>query len=343
MLVKAERILCSEAEGPRFMAVADGIIQEISEDLSPFPGNDVVDFAGCTLSPFFCDYHLHFFKEDISTPQVIAGMLLSMGIKKAYEGGDRQGAGLAMKRALAGEMTIMSSGYAIYKKGGYGSFIGCGVDTAAEAIAVIHELQDLGADYIKVIHSGIFDPASGSITGGGFEADELRQIVGHARERGLDVFCHANGEKAVREAVDAGVSAIVHGLQVKHETLSTMAERKVAFIPTLNAFRSLLVIAKEASARLHIERAVEGHLSAVSEAFHKGVHVLPGSDAGPKFIPFGKAYSEELRLLLSAGIPYNEVIRAASMGPLKKGMPADFLVLDGLEIKQIVHHGQILD
>jgi len=343
MLVRAERTLCSESESHRFMAVADGIIQDISEDLRPSPGEEVVDFTGYTLSPCFCDYHLHFPENDSKPPQVIAGMLLRRGIIKAYEGGGRQGAGFEMKRVLAGEMTIMSSGYAIYKKGGYGSVIGRGIDSAAQAIAVIHQLNDLGADYIKVIHSGIFDPASGSITGGGFEADELRQIVGHARERSLDVFCHANGEKAVREAVDAGVSAIVHGLQVKRETLSAMADRKVVFIPTLNAFRSLLVLAKGASARLHIERALEGHLSAVTEAFHKGVTVLPGSDAGPKFIPFGKAYSEELDLFLRAGIPYNEVIRAASMGPLKKGMPADFLVLDGLEIKKIVRHGQILD
>ena len=68
---------------------------------------------------------------------------------------------------------------------------------------------------------------------------------------------------------------------------------------------------------------------------------MPGSDTGWKFIPCGKAYGEELGLFLRAGISYEEVIRAASMGPLRKGMPADFLVLDGLEIKQMVHHGQI--
>ena len=77
-------------------------------------------------------------------------------------------------------------------------------------------------------------------------------------------------------------------------------------------FRALLDIAQSDAARQNIEKTVDAHLSAVNRAFEHKVRVLPGSDSGPKFIPYGSSYIDELRLFLKAGIPSEDVIRSAA-------------------------------
>jgi len=134
----------------------------------------------------------------------------------------------------------------------------------------------------------------------------------------------------------------VHGLYADDETFAEMAEKKVAFIPTVRAFQSLAAAAKTDAARQNIEKTVDAHLSALNRAFEKKVRVLPGSDSGPKFIPYGSAYIDELRLFLRAGIPFEDVIQSATTAILTEGTPANFVLLDGLSVEQVVFHGKFL-
>ncbi len=340
-IIKAKGVLCSAQEFC-FLRVKDGVIQTISDNMTDSPIDEIIDLSAFTISPCFCDNHLHFSGKSIPEAESVGALLLRSGIGKAYEGGDKGSAGLTVKELLNGMPRIMTSGFALYKKGGYGSALGRGVAHVTEAFAAIDELHSMSVDYIKIINSGIYEPESGLISAGGFEAAELVRIVDYARERGLAVYCHANGEKAVKEAVDAGVSAIIHGLYACDDTFAEMAEKRVAFIPTVSAFQSLLSIAKTDAARKNIEQIVDAHLSAVNKAFASKVRVLPGSDSGPTFIPYGSSYNEELRLLLKAGIPYEEVIQSATTAAITTGAQADFVVLEGLSVKHVVIRGQFL-
>jgi imidazolonepropionase-like amidohydrolase len=193
--------------------------------------------------------------------------------------------------------------------------------------------------YIKLINSGIFNPATAQITDGGFDKGDVSDIVRYAGDKGLDVICHANGDKAIREAVSAGVSAIVHGLFVSDETLFMMWERKTSFIPTVNAFASLPMKTINTKTKAHIDRAVEGHLMAISKAAEIGTRVLPGSDSGPQFLPYGKSCLDELAFFKKAGICDRLVLTWAVAEPFKIGMPADFVILKGSEIKTVFFHG----
>jgi imidazolonepropionase-like amidohydrolase len=165
-------------------------------------------------------------------------------------------------------------------------------------------------------------------------------MTAFVRDRGLAVFCHANGAGAVQEAVDLGAAAIVHGLHVSDETLSVMADKRVVFIPTLQAFQSLRSLAGSTASMRNLEQAVEGHLDAVGRAHAKGVKVAPGSDAGPRFIPYGTSYFDELRLLMMAGIPCEDVLRNASACALERDQPADLLILEDWEIRHVVRRGE---
>jgi len=344
IIYKVQSILCSDsaAVSPQFLRIRKGVIRSISDDEYLGPGSEIVDFGQLVIAPLFCDYHLHFFRKSESSAEGAGQQLLSHGIGRAFEGGDKECHGLSVRDMLRGRPEIRSAGYAIFRKGGYGAAIGQGVDNVEDAFRRIDELHSLAVDYIKIIHCGVFDPESGQVTSGGFDSRELERIVDHARRRGLDVYCHANGDRSVREAVDAGVTAIIHGLHVSDSTLSAMAENNVTFIPTVNAFQGLHAIARTDSGRINIARAVADHLTAVRSAYDLGVRILPGSDAGPRFLPYGSSYLSELRLFEQAGIPYRQIIRAASMTVLRQDAPADFVVLDGLSIRRVVVSGLVV-
>lgn len=324
------------------LLIEEGVIKKILNLRDVPNGGEVMDLTGFYVSPPFCDYHLHFSGEMTSGAEGIAGRLNRCGVVRVYDGGDRRLRGLELKRALGNLLDIRTAGYAIYKKGSYGKYIGIGVGDAGEAKSAIDLLSAAGVDYIKVINSGIFMPESGEISSGGFDFKELEEIVSYAADKGLSVFCHANGERRVREAVEAGASAVVHGFYVSEETLSMMAESKTVLIPTINALYSLMKIKTGPAERKRTERLVDEHLMAVKKALDRGVRVLPGSDAGPSFIPYGTSYLAELGMLRKAGLSLEGVLAAAVTASLREGGSADFLVMQGTAIEKVFVRGKCL-
>jgi len=344
-VVKADRIF-SPFEGGRtnkYLLLNKGTIEKISDSPLSHQGMRQLDFTGFVVSPFFCDKHLHFSDKALAASQKIYEALLQNGIHEVCEGGDSLLSGLEMKRLLRARVEVRTAGYAIFKKAGYGKALGKGVDDLGGARGLIDQLRRLGVDYIKVINSGIFKPETGEITPGGFEREELGGIARYAKENGLAVVCHANGDGKVREAVTAGVSAIVHGLHVSDRTLDLMAKKEIAFIPTAQAFASLSGITDDPGRQAEIARTVEGHLLSIKKAVDRGIRVLPGSDSGPYFIPYGKAYHKELELFKQAGLSDEYILSSAVAGQFGTGMPADFLVLKGIEIEKIFVRGEALE
>ena len=333
----------TDCTAKRYLLLNNGIIENISDSLPAHQGMRHLDFTGFVVSPFFCDYHLHFSDSALAASHKIAEALLQNGIHKVCEGGDSLLSGLEMKKLLKDRLEVRTAGYAIYKKGTYGKAIGKGVEGLREARGLIDQLRKLGVDYIKIINSGIFKPETRQITPGGFEREELAGIVQYAKEHGLDVFCHANGAGKVHDAVSAGVSAIVHGLYISDGTLDMMAEKKIAFIPTAHAFAGLSSMTSDPEIQTHIARTVEGHLFTIKKAVDRGVMVLPGSDSGPHLIPYGKAYHKELGLFKKAGLSDEYILSSAVIGQFRAGMQADFLVLKGTEIEKIFIRGEALE
>ena len=339
--IKADHIFSAFTDftAKRYLLLKDGIIENISDSLPVHQGMRHLDFTGFVVSPFFCDYHLHFSHDALASSGGIAETLLQYGIKRVYEGGDSDLSGIEMKNLLRESLDIRTSGYALYRQGTYGRYIGKGVDGFNGARDLMDQLYKKRVDYIKLINSGLFRPETGGITAGGFEKKDVAEIVKYAKDKGLDVICHANGDKAVREAVCAGVSAIVHGLYVSEETLSMMYEKRVSFIPTVNAFASLSMKNIDGEAKANIESAVEGHLLAISKAADIGLKVLPGSDSGPRFLPYGKSFLDELVFFKKAGLSEDCILASAAAETLKKGMQADFLVMKGMEIEKLFVYG----
>ena len=313
------------------LIIKGGLIDDLGSVSGFHRGIKTLDFPGHMICPCFCDHHLHLHGRGPGEYKMITDTLISNGITKAWEGGDREQRGLE----AMGRLSVRTAGCAIYKKGAYGKFIGKGVATMREAEDAVDLMIEKGADYIKVVNSGVFLPDTGDISAGGFSLQELKHIIGYVKSKGLEAACHSNGAKAVQEAVEAGAAYIIHGLGISGETLSLMAEKGTAFIPTVSAFACLKKISKTPKGIFNIEKAVGLHLAALKEASLRGVRMLAGSDAGPSFIPYGTSLHEELSLFKRAGLSVEQVLSCAVSGWLEKGAGADFLVLDGLSVKKV--------
>lgn len=267
--------------------------------------------------PPFRDAHMHFMLDgrplQRSELPAIKDAYATRGIFSVNDMGHRSGIGLRAKALFHTDVEVRSAGYALYKKGTYGSFLGKGVSGASEIRKAVHEIADAGADFLKVINSGIVSAQKeGSVTDGGFSPEELHVLNETARSRNLHMVCHANSDSAVRDAINAGAVSIEHGYFVSRDTLHRMAEARIAWIPTIFALQSLAV-QYPAVEQAVIQNIVEGHLSSVSYAASIGVILRIGSDSGSKGTAHGSVFLEELQLFRKAGLPPEQIISSACM------------------------------
>ncbi|MFA5353998.1 MAG: amidohydrolase family protein [Thermodesulfovibrionales bacterium] len=274
--------------------------------------------SGLIIPPFE-DSHIHFTLEGRPPAEggALSGIresLLSCGITSVREMGHKTGIGLEAKKSAEGTpLRIKASGIALYKKGTYGVFLGKAVEKQGQIPGMIREIAEAGADILKVVNSGIVSPrGEGMVTPGGFSSEEMRIIGDEARERGLEIACHVNGDRAIRDAVLAGVSSVEHGFFVSTETLMLMQEKGVSWTPTAYALSAISSFIPETEQE-SLERIISQHLSAINMAASIGVRLRVGTDSGSKGVPHGKAFIRELRMFQKAGLTLKEILAAACL------------------------------
>ncbi len=202
-------------------------------------------------------------------------------------------------------------------------------------IRVVRDQIGRGADWIKVY--------ADTAMGGGpvrpsFSQEEMNRIVETARSVGVPVAAHATSKEGMRRAILAGVATIEHGNGGDEEIFKLMAERGVAFCPTLAAF--------EASERHRGYRPGTDpeppRLRRARETFKKamaaGVIIANGSDMG--VFAHGDG-ARELELLVEYGMKPADTLRAATsvaaktigfdnrLGIIKLGLLADLVAVEG--------------
>lgn len=272
--------------------------------------------------PPFIDAHMHFVIEGKAVPPYdlsrIIRPLLKNGIFAVRDMGYKTDIGLAAKRMLSESgsvfpLAIESSGTAIYRKGTYGVFLGKGLSEQYEIRKAVNEVADRGADFLKVINSGVVcTKKAGFITPGGFPLKFLKTICAEAKNKNLTVACHVNGDEAIRNAIVAGVSSIEHGFFISKETIDLMAKKEVFWTPTifaLSALKSFLGI----SERDYIEKVVDGHLESVNYADSIGIRLRIGTDSGSKGVRHGESIFYEMAFFKKAGISFDRILSYACL------------------------------
>ncbi len=260
----------------------------------------------------FVDAHVHIREGNALDCAAAAGVT---AVRDAGARENRAGALQAQKVRANGPL-VVSSGWALYKKGGYGSLFGVSVETREEIKSEIFKLKGAGAGIIKIIASGMVSlKRPDTITSGGFDGGEIEFIVEEAGGLGLAVMAHANGEAAIVVAAAAGVRSIEHGFFMTEHALDRMAKKKIYWTPTVSA----LARAAEASSvsremQKFISDLINKHVKMIQYAYSIGVALAVGTDCVLPDPEYKKIYDAELSYFERAGIPRDELIKIACEG-----------------------------
>ena len=216
------------------------------------------------------------------------------GITFVRDGGDALGVSLRAKE-IAPEYGIdyRTPVFAIHKEGHYGSIVGKSFATMREFHDRVLEAKKAGADFIKIMTTGIMDfNAHGAVTGTPLDAAEVKEMVHIAHEEGMNVMSHTNGDYGVQAAVEAGVDSLEHGNYMNEDSLAMLAQSHTVWVPTLVTVRNLMGDGRYEDEVLWpiIESAREN----VRKAFQLGIKVAPGSDAGAYRVLHGQGIQDEM-------------------------------------------------
>ena len=235
----------------------------------------------------------HSGQPDIPWIRAVLKKYQEQGYTYLRDGGDRWGAGKAA-RELAGEygITYVTPLAPICKAGHYGAFIGESYETIKGYVNLVKEHRRNGADFIKIMISGLMDfDRAGVLTEEGLAPGEIRELIHIAHGEGFSVMAHCNGARTLEAAAVAGVDSIEHGAYGDRDALSAMAENKVVWVPTLSTVGNL-----RGKGRFD-EKAVREIYARTTENINlfraMGGIIAPGTDAGAWAVPHGCATEEE--------------------------------------------------
>ena len=236
------------------------------------------------------------------------------GIRFIRDGGDALGVS-ARAKELAPEYGIdyRTPVFAIYKEGHYGSIVGKSFATMREFHDRVIEAKSAGADFVKIMTTGIMDFSEyGTVTGTPLDAAEVKEMVHISHEEGMAVMSHTNGDYGIQAAVKAGADSLEHGNYMNEESLAMLAESNTVWVPTLVTVRNLLGDGRYADEVLRpiIETAEEN----VRKAFWLGVKVAPGSDAGAYRVLHGQGIQDEIDSFAKILEGYDDVYRWLANG-----------------------------
>jgi len=291
---------------------------------------------GTILLPALIDAHVHLSLDgesgqERSRPDESGEALLprvrrhweaydACGIGAVRDGGDRAMAGLRLRRLLAEEGAsgpwIVAAGQAIYKQGGYGSFLGPGCSSMEEIFASLQRLAAAGVDQGKILLSGIVSfEEYGRVERSRWTLEELKAVVREGHRLGLRMMAHASSAEAVELALRAGVDSIEHGYFITGEQLREMGARRIAWIPTIIP---VAVQARNPLSRCRpgrraiISRIYREQMQKLSLALQEGVPLGVGTDAGAPGVRHGESLLEEMLLYRRAGLTNRAILQAAT-------------------------------
>ncbi len=221
----------------------------------------------------------------------------SLGITYLRDGGDRWGVSAAA-RELAPEygITYRTPLSPLCKASHYGAFLGETYDDTKSYVNLVKKQKALGADFIKIMISGLVDfNQFGVLSEDPLSKEEIRELIHIAHAEGMAVMAHANGARCMENAAAAGAESIEHGYYGDADAFAAMADNGTVWVPTLSTAANLRGTGRHPEAEL--QKILDCALQAVADF---AGHIAPGTDAGAFAVPHGAP--TEAPLLQSAGV-----------------------------------------
>ena len=330
-----------------------GKIQALGVIAEP-AGITAIDATGRFLIPGLWDMHVHLWNAEN-----LPAMYLAYGVTGVRDMGSSFERTVALRRAIEdGKVVgphILTSGPGIDgRKSDDARLPILTVATPEQARLAVDEVNDMGADFLKVFS--------------GIELEPYMAMLERARQLRLPVAGHLPAKVRLEDAVELKQASVEHffGMEKTSEkrlrkAFVEAAGNGVRFTPTLTMHKRTLLLGIDPSdPRLRLipaelrkdwevptqprEKASQAwahYLEMVRWLKASGVGILAGSDTGDPWTVPGGSLQDELVLLVEAGLSPLEALRAATseaakfnrlegmFGGIGVGMVADVVLLDG--------------
>ena len=354
-------------EGERITAV-DG-------DAPHHPENQTIEADGLTVMPGFIDSHVHlsFDSTDIvhnlMTPPSLrlyravanAKATIDAGVTTVRDaGGSPAGLKLAIAEGLFPGPRMKVSITALGQTGGhtdatmpnmcclrvdFPDIPPSVVDGVEPMRQRVREILRAGGDWIKVCSTGGVLSSADSPSSSQFTVEELEAAVDEGRAHGdVEVMAHAQGTRGIKNAIQAGIKSIEHGIWLDDEAIEMMKARDVYLVPTLVA---PLQVVRRAEANpgsipdLYVKKAKEvtaDHQASFTRAVEAGIKIAMGTDSGVG--PHGENAEELERMVMGSMTPMQAIMATTSagakllkvdqnLGTVEAGMLADLIAVSG--------------
>lgn len=368
--IKAGRLIdgCGNVSENMILCIDDGKFKGILKAEQLAKEVAVTDYSAYTIMPGMINAHIHAFSPcDQSDEEEQARSPL----QKAYDGErfmhDLLYSGVTAARSLGSEGTseqqlrdciqnnsvlgpdLVVSGRVITMSGGHGWSSGMQSDGVDECRKNTRILLREGADVIKIMATGGVmtkgvEPGSAQLT-----MEEMKVCVEEAHKAGKKTATHAQGNQGIRNALDAGIDSIEHGIYLDDVTINQMLMQGTYLVPTLAAPKCIVdhgegILPDYVMRKSHM--VIDAHVESFKRAYAAGVKIAVGTDAGTPYNAHNKT-SYELELMVEYGVTPMDAITFATHnsaeclgiekthGTIEVGKFADMIVLEKNPLEDI--------